>query len=165
MAAQFENHIIQFESKEETRAMKFLQSAVSKDPARAILTTIHVKNGRTVSADGFRAHLINTPEVLKEHEGKNLHPDTTISVTPRPEVFCEYEGNFPDLSFLEEEYQKNEPVFEIAINKNLIKDLASMPTENDMLVFSFTGEKHPIRVTSTEEDFQAVAYIMPMHRR
>ena len=160
---QYESHIITLADKEEARAVKWLQSATSKDAARPILTTIYVKNGRTVTADGFRIHSINTPETLKEFEGKNLHPDSKIAVNPRPEPFCEYPGNFPDCDQIKQLAEKSKPIVKIGLNKKFLADLADMPTgSNNMIILTITDPNKPVVITTREEDYQAEVILMPM---
>jgi len=150
-----------FATKEIARAVRWVFKAASTDVSRPILNGIEIENDQTVCADGFRIHLISTPEEFKEFEGKTIKPLQNLTVTPRLTEFEEIDGSYPDWEAIRNDVLEKESVFRIAVNKNLLADLKDMPTsENDMIVLSFTATGAPIHVFSFDNEAEAI--IMPM---
>jgi len=144
-------------SKEDCKALKWVQSATSKD--REALKGFLVDGDSTVAADGFRMHVIPTPEPLHDSigvQGKIIKPNNTIGITPRIEEYEVIDARFPQW---EEIVPSDEPVFRIRINKNYLAALKDMPTDNESLLLEFTDSKHPVKVTGSEG---CTAVIMPM---
>lgn len=147
--------------KEEAKTIKWLHSGCSKDPARPVLTGIHVKNGLAYSADGFKLMRIETPESLKEYEELTIKPLSNIPVTPQVVEWEELPGHtYPDCEQIIK--TDKEPIFEISVNKKLLADaIKTMPgPDNNMITLSFTGNRDPIRITTDD----ALLIVMPMRK-
>ena len=147
------------DNKEQTSEVKWAMLAASKDKARAILNGLYIHNGKTVGVDGFRMHIINTPEPLVDSiavQGKVIQPTNTINLTPRIEEYEVVDGTFPDY---EQIIPTSPPVFKIAIDKKLLADLKTMPGDK-AVVLSFTAANQPVLVTCPGSEASAV--IMPM---
>ena len=151
------------DNKEQAKALKWVQLAASKDQSRPILNGLYINNGETVGCDGFRLHIIETPEPFTDSiavQGKVIQQLNTVALTPRIEEYIEYEGG--DYPAYEQIIPSDKPVFKIAVNKKLLAALAAMPGD-EAIILSFTGDNKPIKVTSGSSDCKAVAVIMPMH--
>ena len=155
--------IIKFKDKETARTMRWLQKAASNDKSRPILNCIRVENGQTVATDGFRLHVVPTPEEYRELEGKNIKPLDTLTVTPKPvEYEIEEELTYPDWQLIRKPLDKRVTVT-MCIKQDYLADLKDMPTENGRLFISFKpGSNEPILVTTDIPGVEAV--IMPMSK-
>ena len=154
--------IIKLKDKETSRTVRWLSKALSKDKSRPILNCIRVEGDKTVAADGFRMHIIPTPEDYQELEGKTIEPLNNITVTPNPVEYREDDGNFPDWNMIREPLNKRSTVT-FAVNQNLLADLKDMPAENGRLFISIEpGKLSPILVNTDVPGVEAV--IMPMRK-
>jgi len=143
-------------SKEDSKILKWVSLACSKDKARSVLLGIKVNNGEIAAADGFRLHIAPTPDALKPHNDKILKPTSTLSATPKYDEFETDPGTFPDYQQI---VPTDEPTFKIALNKKYLAALATMPGD-EYVVLEFTKPTSPIKITSPSSE--AVAVIMPM---
>ena len=154
-----ENIVIKQSSKEDSKALKWISLACSKDKARYILNGFLVNQDKTAAADGFRLHIINTTEAMKDSlscRDKIIKPaNGPVSATPRMEEFEVVDGTFPTY---QEIIPSDEPVFSFSVNKKYLAALATMPGD-EMITFNFTDPMHPVKITSSDG---AVAVIMPM---
>ena len=165
----YENHRpkpFKLDSKDECKAVNFVQKACGKDQARPVLTGILVQNGNIVASDGFRMHVGITPEAFKEYQGEiiqvvNNDKPAAVKTTPTIQELQKVEGRFPDWSqIMPDKKEDYSPVLQIAVNKKYLADLLNMPGKSDvMLRFSFTDPMHPILIEGAE-GYKAV--IMPM---
>ena len=153
-----ENIVIKQSSKEDSKALKWMSLACSKDKARYILNGFLVNQDKTAAADGYRLHIINTTEAMKDSlscRDKVIKPLSTIGATPKIEEFEIIDGRFPTY---QEIIPSDDPVFTIGINKKYLAALATMPGD-EMITLEFTDPMHPVKITSSDG---AVAVIMPM---
>ena len=60
------NIVMKQDSKEDSKALKWVSLACSKDRARAVLNGFLVNEDKTAAADGFRLHIINTTDAMKD---------------------------------------------------------------------------------------------------
>lgn len=144
------------ESKEECKEVKWCQLAASKDQARQVLTGLFVDSKKTVAADGFRMHVIETPAALYDYDDQVIKSNT-VTVNPQIQEVEVIEGTFPDYTQI---VPTDEPVLSIGINKKYLADLKTMPGD-EMIILHITDPKHPVKITCPGSD--AVAVIMPMH--
>ena len=155
-------HTIKLSSKEDSQAVKWVSLARSKESQ--ILNTLRIDNNTLISCDGHRIHKIETPETLQEYNQKSLKPLQNIPVSPQPIEFEEIEGNYPDWQAIIESAEDKEIVFQIAVNKKLLADLAKMPTgQTDRIILQFTNKHKPIKIIAPDSYDKAEAFIMPMH--
>ena len=143
-------------NKEDSKILKWVSLACSKDKSWPVLNGIKVNNGEIAAADGFRLHVANTPDALKPHNEKILNPVGTISATPKYDEFITEPGTFPDY---EQIIPKDEPYFLTAVNKKFLAALATMPGD-DAIILEFYKPGAPMKVTNPGSG--AVAVIMPM---
>ena len=148
------------DNKEQAKALKWVQSGASKDRAREILTGIYIDNGSTVTADGFRMHIIPTPEPIKDSismQDKVIKPVSTITVNPTIQEYKVIDGKFPQWG---EIVPSDEPVFRIRLNPKYLAALKDMPTDGTgSILLEFTDSSHPVKITGAEGN---IAVIMPM---
>ena len=148
-------YTFKLDSKEQCKAVKWVQLAASKDKARAILNGLYINNGETAASDGFRMHIIETPDALTQFTSKVIQPVSTVTVTPQIQEVTEIEGTFPDYNQI---VPTKEPVFQIRINPAYLAGLKDMPGEEEGVLLSFTAHNEPVKVTKGD----SVAVIMPM---
>ena len=153
-----DNKYIKQVNKEDAKALKWVSHACSKD--RPTLTGIKINNGEIVACDGFRLHIAPTPTALVEGDGSILKPVNTLTVTPKIEEFEVIEADYPDVESITNQ-DPEQVTSSIAISQKLLADLKSMPTESNMLTFTFTKDSEPIHISGAE-GYRAV--IMPMHK-
>ena len=154
-----DNKYIKLADKEESQVVKWIHSGCSKDQARPILTGIHIKNGQTYSADGFKLMRINTPESLTEFEGMTIKPLTNIPAAPAVIEWEVIDGHFPDCEQIIA--TDKEEVFSFSVNKKLLADAIEKMPGDVMITFSFTGSVEPMRITNGD----ALLVVMPMKAR
>ena len=151
---------VKLKDKDESKAVKWIQSQASTDQAREILTGIWIKNGYTYSADGYVLGRIPTPETLKEFEGKVIKPLNTLTVNPRLEEWEEVVGTYPQVEQIIENDREEVISFTLS-KKKLAKMVKDMPgDDSDMVTLTITTDKHPLVI----ETDQAYGLIMPMHK-
>jgi hypothetical protein len=149
-------------NKEETKLLNWLNKARSTDPMRDTLSSIQVKNGVTVAADGCRIHFIPTPDCIKElnlaeptaikQVTKSLHADSLIE-------FDTPSQNYPDINQV---MPRGEPCFIVGADaKYLIDALSGF---DGKVILTFYGPTLPFTVTSLDdrESIQK-ALIMPCY--
>ena len=150
------------DNKDQAKALKWVQLAASKDQAREILTGIYIDNGSTVTADGFRMHIIPTPEPIRDSismQDKVIKPVSTITINPTIQEYEVIEGRFPQW---EEIVPSKEPIFRIRLNPKYLAALKDIPTdETDSILLEFTDSNHPVKITGAEG---CIAVIMPMKK-
>ena len=136
-------------NKEETKLLNWLNKARSTDPMRDTLSSIQVKNGVTVAADGCRIHFIPTPECIKE---LNLAKDTVIkqvSKSLHADTLAEFDTpsqNYPDINQV---MPRGEPCFIVGADaKYLIDALSGF---NGKVVLTFYSIREPFTVTSLDD--------------
>ena len=155
-----DNIVIKQDSKEDSKALKWVSLACSKDRARAVLNGFLVNEDKTAAADGFRLHIINTTDAMKDSlscRDKIIKPaNGPVSATPKMQEFEVVEGTFPDYTQI---VPTKPPVFKIALDKKLLADLKTMPGDK-AVVLSFTAANQPVLVTCPGSEASAV--IMPM---
>jgi len=158
-----QTHIIKLDNKEDSRAVKWVSLARSRDKSRQILNTIRIDNNNLVAVDGHRLHKIETPAILQSYNQKTLKPLNNIPVNPQPVEYEEIDGDYPDWELIEERLANKEAIFQIAVDKKLLADLSTMPTgSSDMIILKFTSENEPIKVIAPDSYDKAEALIMPM---
>ena len=156
-----DNIVMKQDSKDDSKALKWVSLACSKDKARAVLNGFLVNEDKTAAADGFRLHIINTTEAMKDSlscRDKVLHPVSPIAATPKIEEFEIVDGRFPQY---QEIVPSDDPIFTFSVNKKYLASLSTMPGD-EMITFEFTDPMHPVKITSSDG---AVAVIMPMKSR
>lgn len=142
-------------------ALRWLQKATSNDSGRRYnLSGMHVNNGRTEAADGFRIHLAPTPEPLKDVEGiVRIRDGKTLHKTPgRVYPVEEIEGNYPDVDTVDPS-RGQDPMARIAVNARYLREALEMPNEKDSVVLTLYGSSFPFTV----ESGQYKAIVMPMN--
>ena len=143
-------------TKQDSEAIRWLQKGASKDKARPVLNGIHVANGYTWSADGFRLHAIRTPRCLTDAEGEIVTGKVNAG-----EFIAELDtivGTYPDTSQL---LPIEAPEFEIAIDPKYLREaLAGM---DGPVRLRFYGSTKPMEVLGAKGDSYRYALVMPMH--
>lgn len=150
-------------TKDEARLIRWLYSAASKNPARAALTGVYVKNGQTAAGDGFRLHMAPTPaalvpltdEIIKLSSKKAfpVKPRTLVEVEKIDAIFPDYEQIIPT----------DQPVQAVCVNATFLKAACDMPTnDSNMLYILLRESTQPLTITNGEPD-PCTAVIMPMH--
>jgi hypothetical protein len=145
--------------KQEVNAIRWLLSAAAKDITRPVLEGIYIDGEKSATADGFRMHIVPTPEILKQFAGKimkifgNLSPNKIVETE-------EVEGTFPDYEQL---IPKGTPHFRTAVDAKYLKEAAELVAgekKNDdrKLVLTFWDPTWPFSLESS----QGQAVIMPM---
>lgn len=154
---------------EETRDLRFIQRALSRDVARPVLNGMVIDRERekVAAADGFRIHETDIPSCLANVdsiEREENKPDTlvkplnTIAVSPRVEEFEVFAGKFPSYHLI---FPDTPPKFQIAVDPKLLKDALEIPNEG-MVILSFWKNTGPFMVTGNDQDGPR-ALLMPMH--
>jgi hypothetical protein len=144
-------------NKEESKILNWLKKAIGKDNALPIMQTVYIKNGKTVTCDGMRIHLISTPECLKEHEGV-LIPQDKI----RADTLCVFETTEDKYIPYEQVFPLRDPVFKIGVNPKFLIDALS--GFNGHCVLTFYGKTEPILITDMDkENPEQKALIMPVY--
>ena len=156
-----------------TEVLRFVQKAVSKDPARPSITGICLDGDKIAGTDGFRIHMAAMPaclatvekEFLESDEGMDgkenvlVKPLRTISSSPQPEEFQVFPANFPTYA---EIFPEIPAKFTIAVNPKMLKEAMDIPNDG-CVILSFWKNTQPMMVQSTDSENEARALIMPMH--
>ena len=145
-------------NKHNSKVLKWLQSAVSKDKNRPVLTGINA-NENLATADGWRLHIVHQDELIELPEGLRDYGKIPASgIIEVPDVI---EGQFPDVLQV---IPRKEPVLEIAINSKFLID--TLKGLDSMAILKFHGANEPMEVLgnikTTEGSTPAYAVIMPI---
>jgi DNA polymerase III sliding clamp (beta) subunit (PCNA family) len=137
--------------------LKWLMAGASKDDAREMLRYIYItENGQTVSADGFRLHIVETPEYLEDYKGKFIKAefvDKTRALITEQDA----QGDFPNW---ENVMPKDDEVFQICANPAYIRSSLDRLASTGVR-FRFYGEDKPMKIES--ENGNRIIVLMPMN--
>lgn len=149
-------------NRHDSKVLKWLQSAASKDQAREVLNGINV-NGNYTAADGFRLHVVDPSGLVELPEGTRDYgkiPASGLVEEPEamPYSFPEYQQIIP----------RSDPVFEISVNpKLLLEALKGFVYDDQPVLLRFHSATAPMEVLGKIEtkdgETSAYAIIMPMH--
>ena len=162
-----------------TKDQRAVVNAASKETTRPILHCVHVKKGLIEAADGFilvqkKIDYDGEEEVLLDKdEFKGLKDnkffkgvvltssteENTVRALGQEEVILQKQsGNFPHTEPL---IPKGEPVFKIALSRQVLKKLISaLDNSNALVKFYFYGTASPVKIEIPAEE--TVAVLMPM---
>ena len=153
-----ESRIVKLVSKNETKRVRWLQKATDKN--RTSLEGIHVKNGSTVSTDGYKMFASTTPGGFESPDPVTLRIDLPASSTIA-EVST-IEERFPDYTAI---LPKTEPVFSINVDARLLADALAACTGRDLtdriVRLVFHGDNQPMEMFGRMSDNPVYALIMP----
>ena len=146
--------------KHNSKILKWLQSASSKDKDRPVLHGIN-KDKDLASADGWRVHIVEGESIELPEGLRDYGKIPTEGIIEEPEII---EGSFPDILQI---LPRKEPVFEIAVNaKFLIDALKGLLSQESSVIFRFHSHDEPIEILGNietkDESTPGYALIMPM---
>lgn len=143
--------------KEAAQIVRLLQTCVSSDDSRPVLTCIHVEDGLAEATDSFRSMTVPAPDMLPEGLTRLKSKAKVSSLLVEAEA---EEGTFPDVSMIA---PKGEPVFSISINPKLLGEiLMELRRTTNMVRLDFYGPTNPFVLRSRGED-KFYSLVMPMH--
>jgi len=162
-----------------TKDQRAVANVAAKDTDRPVLHCVHIKKGLIEAADGFilvqkkidydgeEEVLLDIDEFKRLKDNKPLGgiiltsstEENTVRALGQDEVILRKQsGNFP---YTEPLILKGEPVFKIALSRQMLKKLISaLDNNNTPVKFYFYGTKNPVRIEIPTEGTLAV--LMPM---
>ena len=150
-------------NKHNSKVLKWLQSAASKDKNRPVLTGINIDKNYSrfwaVTADGWRLHIVPKDELEELPEGLRDYGKIPASgIIEEPDII---DGTFPDVLQI---IPRKEPVLEIAVNSKFLID--TLKGLDSMAILKFHGANEPMEILgnikTTEGSTPAYAVIMPI---
>jgi hypothetical protein len=147
-------------TKEEAKLITWLRKALSDDD-RPTLTQIHVKNGRTETCDGCRAHIAETPECFKTQDFAEALL-TPLAKSTRADIPNEFEANTETLNYpdLEQVTPKAPFKYVIGIDPKYLSEALSIFPPGEPVILEFRTPREPVIVRSNSTPAKAI--IMPM---
>ena len=148
-------------TKEEATGLRWLQKAQSKKGDRPVLEAFHRLDGLTVTADGFRLHIIPTPNCLVELP--NTNSDQQANYTgkiPTGAFVTDLEGldsHYPNVEAL---IPNGQPTHEFAINPKYLRE--ALEGLDETAIVKLYADSNCITVQGTC-DQERYALIMRQH--
>ena len=150
-------------SKSQSKALRYVNNARSKDRARPVLNTLRVDKDCLVAIDGFRLHAIKY--IMDDLESGNLY-NLGGNIIPN-EGFFEIEksiidpGTYPNYAKV---FPQKEPAAIIHVDARFLTEAISRSSKNAKVTIKYYAENKAIEVY-TEDDcgIPAYALIMPMY--
>lgn len=149
-------------SKIESKILRFVQRATSKDEYREVLTGIFV-NGATVSADGYRIHAVESESIPTLDE---LLPDgglVRIATMKRGENYIEpqeLKDKFPNYNAIIDE--KKDITTDMFFNPEFVVDALRDLDKGEPTRIRMFGKMQPFEIYGTIDGRPCYALIMPM---
>ena len=145
--------------KQDAAAIRWLHGGISKDDSRPVLQGLSVKNGITVTTDGWQLRIAPTPESLKNLDTELIELEKAPRAGGDMVKTFNVDGDYPDWSGV---IPSGEPVFQITLNAELLASLVKDMGEtkiNPSIELSFYSPTKPIIFKSADK----FALLMPMH--
>ena len=162
-----------------TKDQRAVANAAAKETTRPVLHCVHIKKGLIEATDGFilvqkkidydgeKEVLLDINEFKRLKDNKPLGGIILTSSTEENKVKAlgqdnfilkKQSGNFP---YTEPLIPKGEPVFKIALSRQVLKKLISaLDNSNALVKFYFYGTASPVKIEIPAEG--TVAVLMPM---
>lgn len=144
------------------KAIKWLQKAASKDPARPILQATNC-NGHIEACDGFRVHAVKTE--LYEYDAEKGPTDNLLNGlyhidNPKVgfNVVASNDSEYPNLGEL---IPRKPPVFQIFVNPKPLAD--ALVGQDGYVRLSFYSATEAFEVQGFVNECDSYALIMPCH--
>ena len=131
--------------KEESKRLRWVQKAQSKDPMRSILNGVHVDNNNIHATDGYRIHSTHAPSDMTKYNGKVLQ-----GKVPAGETFVDMQeiiGAYPDLSTFSSAV---EPEFTVVVNPKYLAEALSVM--DGVVRLAFWGAHKPMEIYGNDKN-------------
>ena len=157
-------------NKHDSKVLKWLQSATSKDIDRPVLMGINT-DGNHAACDGWRLHVVPSFGIVGLPDGTRQYgkiPTDGLVEIPEPSPY-----DFPTYNQIiprdEPDHNSDEPVCEIAVNPQFLIDALKgfVKSSPETCFLRMRGPNHPLeiqgKIETNDESTPAYALVMPMH--
>ena len=142
----------------DSKILKWVQSAISKDDARATLTGTYFHDNKMVCADGWRLNVTDIPKGLENIAG--LKDTGKVRAGENILELSDIEGQFPDYDQI---IPKGDPTIRIGVNPLFLMEVLKGLDKDAILIIDITTPSQPIALRSKIEGQDTLTVLMPMH--
>ena len=159
-----DTRIVKLADRGETKRLRWLAKATSKEESRPVLQTIHVNNGTSVATDGYRLFATTTPVALAQDalvaESSMTRIESLPATSTIAQVSSVHEGRYPEYTAI---LPKRDPEFSISLDANLLREALEACRKDDKLVtLRFWDDTSAFEVLGKMDGQPIYALIMPM---